>query len=44
MQMRSLIVGIIAIALLVLVVGYSFLVDGAADELPPYWPINGRRD
>ena len=41
MQMRSLIVSMIAIALLVLVVGYSSSVDRATDELPPYWPTNG---
>jgi hypothetical protein len=39
--MRSLIVSIIAIAFLALVVGYSSLVDRAADELPPYSPTDG---
>lgn len=43
MDRRSLIVSIIAIAFLVLVVGYSSLVDRAADELPPYWPTDGWR-
>ena len=41
MQMRSLVVSIIAIAFLVLVAGYSSLVDRAADELLPYWPTDG---
>ena len=41
MQMRSLIVSIIAIAFLVLVAGYSSSVDRAVHELPPYWPTDG---
>jgi CubicO group peptidase (beta-lactamase class C family) len=41
MQMRSLIVSIIATAFLVLVVGYISSVGRAADELPPYWPTAG---
>jgi len=41
MQMRSLIVSIVAIAFLVLVVGYGSSVGRVADELPPYWPTDG---
>ena len=43
MKRYSLIVSMIAIALLVLVAGCSSSVDRATDELPPYWPTDGWR-
>ena len=43
MERCSLIVSMIAIALLVLVAGCSSSVDRATDELPPYWPTDGWR-